>query len=360
MKPELVTILVGDAIARLRELPDESVDCVTTSPPYWGLRDYDVPKSTWADGWLGCLGLEELPSSYVAHLVEVFREVRRVLKSDGTCWVNLGDTYVGGRNGGVGTIGVTSDRNHRAARRAWEAKGGKTHRTVEGLKPKDLVGIPWMAAFALRADGWWLRSDVVWHKPNPMPESVADRPSRAHEYLFLFSKSRRYHYDADAIRTELSPKTHTTVGTTRKSKGTDALNRVASHGFAERAPERRIRTNPDGDPVGANARSVWRLDEVEAPDVWTIASEPYPHSHFATFPTSLVRPCILAGCQPGGVVLDPFGGSGTTAEVALRLGRRAILVELNESYVPLIERRISEVQLPLIAPGWTPDRQRSY
>jgi site-specific DNA-methyltransferase (cytosine-N4-specific) len=281
-----------------------------------------------------------------------------VLHPSGTCWINLGDTYVGGRNGGVGKIGVTSDRNHMAARRAWEAKGGKTHRTVEGLKPKDLVGIPWRAAFALQDDGWWLRSDIVWHKANPMPESVEDRPSRAHEYLFLLSKSRRYHYDADAIRTAISPKTHTTVGTNRRSKGTDALNRVAAHGFAERMPERRIRTGADGEPVGANARTVWKLDEVDCPDVWTIASEPYPHSHFATFPKALVRPCVLAGSQPGGLVLDPFAGSGTAAEVSLELGRRALAIELNPAYAVLIDRRIREIQLPLIAPGWTPDRQR--
>jgi DNA modification methylase len=386
MNDDRVRVLHGEVRQRLRELPACSVDCVVTSPPYWGLRDYGLPASTWggrercrhvwkaeelhtergrgnwAQGtngrgeeqeggceaaretaipatseratcsrcgaWRGCLGLEELPSLYVEHVVEVFREVRRVLKDRGTLWVNVGDTFVGGRNGGYGEkSSITSGRNHAAARKAWEAKGGKTHRTVEGLKPKDLVGIPWMVAFALRADGWFLRSDVIWHKPNPMPESVLDRPSRAHEYMFLLSKSRHYDYDADAIRTELSPKT--------------------------RAPVRRIKVDEDGNPVGSNKRSVWRLDEVEAPDVWTIASEQYPHSHFATFPTALVRPCVLAGCVPGGTVLDPFGGSGTTGEVALELGRRALLVELSADYVDLIHRRLSGVQLPLVAPdGW--------
>jgi DNA modification methylase len=412
-------VRLGHVIDVLRAMPARSIDSCITSPPYWGLRDYGVPPSiwggradclhdwgpprrieteqaggNWAQGtngrgerqpggaakkrkivkgaqsawtcrkcgaWKGCLGLEEEPSAFVAHLVLVFQEVRRVLKDGGTLWVNIGDTFVGGRNGGFGEkSSITSGRNHVEARKAWEAKGGKTHRTVEGLKPKDLVGIPWMTAFALRADGWWLRSDIIWHKPNPMPESVLDRPSRAHEYVFLLSKSRRYDYFADAIRTELSPKTHTTDGTVRRSKGNDALGQVAADNWARSSSAtRRIKVDENGKPVGANARTVWRLDEVEAPDVWSIASEPYPHSHFATFPTDLVRPMVLAGTEPGGVVLDPFAGSGTTGQVALELGRSAVLVELCADYHPLIARRLRDVQLPLIAPGWDPKHQRT-
>lgn len=345
-------ILVGDALERLRELPDESVHCVVTSPPYWALRDYGT--GTWEGGNPECehrhvnarpdhsssemygtrgeqkwaaaaaspmrgtcnrcgavrvdaqLGLEDTPEAYVARLVEVFREVRRVLRSDGTAWVNLGDTYIGGRL------------------------------NVAGLKPKDLVGIPWRAALALQADGWWLRSDVIWHKPNPMPESVRDRPTRAHEYLFLLTKSGEYHYDQQAIAEPATSGPRGSSFITGKT-GAAGLARVS----------KKVR-NASGT---RNRRSVWRLDEVEGPDVWTIAQEPYPHSHFATFPRALVRPCVLAGCPVDGVVLDPYGGSGTTGEVALALGRRAILIELNPGYLPLIEERLRGVQYPLIAPG---------
>lgn len=341
MDDALVQILVGDALERLREMPDESVHCVVTSPPYWSLRDYGVE---------GQLGLEATPDEYVARLVEVFAEVRRVLRSDGTCWVNLGDTYIGGRTGGVGASSITSQRNHKAAQAACGV--GKRHRDAPGLRPKDLVGIPWRVAFALQADGWRLRSDVIWHKPNPMPESVRDRPSRSHEYMFLLTKSGHYFYDADAIRTPLAEKTYTAHGTsTKRSKGTDALGRVAAHNFARDVPDRRPRVNEDGDPVGANRRSVWRLDEVEASDVWTIPQEPYPHSHFATFPKGLVTPCVLAGCPVGGIVLDPYAGSGTTLEVAVELGRRGRGIEINADYIRLIDERLRGTQYPLIPRG---------
>lgn len=324
-----VTILQGDAIARLRELPDESAHCCVTSPPYWGLRDY---------GAEGQIGLEETPAEYVARLVDVFREVRRVLHKMGTAWVNLGDTYTGGRNGGVGGSSITSNRNHNAAKAAWDAQGGATHRIAPGLKPKELVGIPWRVAFALQDDGWWLRSDTVWHKPNPMPESVRDRPTRAHEYVFLLSKSRRYYYDADAIREPLRPKTLTTYGTTRKSKGNDALGGVKTDNWATDVPERKPKIGPDGKPVGANARSVW-----------TIAQEPFAEAHFATMPRRLVERCILAGCPPGGTVLDPFGGAGTTGLVADRLGRDAVLIEINPEYCSMARRRIDS-DTPLFPP----------
>jgi len=335
-------IMVGDVLEQLARLDDESVHCVVTSPPYWNLRDYGAP---------GQIGLEETPQEYVDVIVRVFREVRRVLSADGTLWLNLGDTYVGGRTGGIGKSSKVSSRNHVQSTRAALAAGHRRHRRAPGLKAKDLVGIPWRVALALQADGWWLRSDVVWHKPSPLPESVRDRPSRSHEYLFLLSKSRRYYYDADAIRTPLAEKTLTAYGTKRRSKGTDGLGRVAAHNLSRDIPDRRPRTDAAGQPVGANKRSVWTLDELEAPDVWTIAQEPYPHSHFATFPSALVEPCVLAGAPPMGVVLDPFAGSGTTAEVALRLGRRALMVEINPEYIALIEKRCEALQFPLIAEG---------
>lgn len=324
-------VLVGDVRERLADLEDESVHTVVTSPPYWNLRDYGVE---------GQLGLERTPAEFVAALVGVFRELRRVLRPDGTAWVNLGDTYLGGRSGRSGTSAIVSSRNHDAARAAWLAAGGGTHRSAPGLKPKDLVGIPWRTALALQDDGWWLRSEVIWHKPNPQPENVRDRPSRNHEHVFLLSKSRRYYYDADAIRTPLAEKTYTAYGTRRRSKGTDGLGRVAAHNLSRDIPERKPRVDEDGQPVGANRRTVW-----------TVAQEPYPNAHFATFPRGLAEPCILAGAPPDGVVLDPFAGSGTTLEVALGLGRHAVGIELNPDYVHLIEERCRGVQYPLIAPA---------
>lgn len=211
---------------------------------------------------------------------------------------------------------------------------GTTPSRAGGTTPKDLIGIPWRVALALQAAGWWLRSDIVWAKPSPMPESVRDRPSRAHKYLFLLSKSERYHYDADAIRTPLREKTWTSYGTTRRSRGTDALGKVAVHNLSNDIPERKPRLNADGQPAGANARTVW-----------TIAQEPYAEAHFATFPRELARRPILAGCPVGGRVLDPFAGTGTVGEVALDLGRDAVLIELNPEYARLIEKRIAGAQL---------------
>jgi len=327
-----VRILVGDCRAHLSELEPESAQTCITSPPYFALRDYGVE---------GQLGLEATPDKYVAALVEVFRAVRRVLRADGTVWLNLGDKYVCGGSGGMGsrsTLDSRPTRNHAATRAAKAARGGPRHERYDGLKPKDLIGLPWRVALALQADGWWLRSDIIWHKPNPMPESVVDRPTRAHEYVFLLSKSESYYYDADAIRTPLAAKTFTTYGSRRVSKGTDGLGRVAAHNIAITSPERRPRLRADGRPAGANRRSVW-----------TIATRPSPFSgdHFASFPDTLVEPCVLAGAPPDGVVIDPFAGTGTTAEVALRLGRRAIAIELSPSYAQLIEQRLRGVQLPL-------------
>lgn len=306
-----MTVVRGNAL----RLPfrDGSLQTCVTSPPYWGLRDYGVA---------GQLGLEATPAEYVANMVEVFREVRRVLRSDGTLWLDLGDCYA--TAGGSGTQGANGQR----AGRRHTAEMSSAKGVPAGLKPKDLCGIPWRVAIALQDDGWWLRMDNIWHKPNPMPESVIDRPTRAHEYLFLLAKSERYYYDADAIREPLAAKTRTTFGSGRKSKGTDALGKVASHNWSESCPERKPRLLQDGTEAGANKRSVW-----------TVASKPYAEAHFATFPPDLIRPCIRAGAPRGGRVLDPFVGAGTTLLVCAEEGRLGFGVELNPEYARLAEQR---------------------
>lgn len=297
------TLHEGDALSVLRTLPSESVDCCVTSPPYWGLRDYGHP---------GQLGQESSPEAFVANLVAVFREVRRVLRSNGTLWLNLGDSYAGAPGGYQGKNGERASRTHTA--RIDLAKRGA------GIKEKDLVGIPWMTAFALRADGWWLRAEMIWSKPNPMPESVGDRPTRAHEQLFLLSKSATYFYDDDAVR---EPAVTTRNGTTdRRYRG--AVRGRPADGLGKSFPW-------EDDGRGRRKRSVW-----------TIATTPSKVAHFAVMPEALVVPCVRAGCPAGGVVIDPFAGSGTVGAVALAEGRRAELIELNPDYCGLIRGRMWE------------------
>ena len=307
-------IIQGDCIAGMRTLPDASVHCCVTSPPYWGLRDY---------GHDGQIGLESTPEAYVARMVEVFREVRRVLRYDGTCWVNLGDSYNGiggpGKQDG-GPIGPT----------AAVAIVGTKGRRIGGLKAKDLVGIPWRVAFALQADGWWLRQDIIWHKPNPMPESVRDRCTKAHEYVFLLTKSERYFYDAGAV--------------SEASVGQLPISRMKNHEGTKRAKIQSLAASTLGTPANQtrNRRSVW-----------TITTKPYSGAHFAVMPADLVEPCILAGCPEGGTVLDPFAGSGTTLAVGAELGRSGIGCELNPEYIELAEQRIAKAKAktPLFAVG---------
>jgi len=318
-----VDLRCGDALALMREMPDCSVQTCVTSPPYWGLRDYGVA---------GQLGLERTPQEYVERMVEVFREVRRVLRDDGTCWVNLGDSYASGGRG-CGQAGPDGEKQRSNVGALLGPK-----RAPEGLKDKDLVGIPWRVAFALQADGWWLRSDIIWAKPNPMPESVTDRPTKSHEYLFLLTKSARYYYDAKAIAEEAE-----TVDTRRPygSPGANALDPRGKQGEGkQRWPgigpqhaterDRGEKYEPMQTHLTRNARSVW-----------TIATSPYHDAHFATFPPELPRRCILAGSKPGDTVLDPFAGAGTTGLVADRLGRSFIGLELNPEYVTLARRRIA-------------------
>ena len=297
-----VTIHNGDCLEVLRTIPDQSVQCCVTSPPYWGLRDY---------GHDGQIGLEATPEAYVGRMVEVFREVRRVLREDGTLWLNLGDSYASSNCSGP--QGATGDRASRTFTASTTPKIG------DNLKPKDLVGIPWRVALALQADGWYLRQDIIWHKPNPMPESVTDRCTKAHEYVFLLAKSQRYYYDAEAIS---EAATNRECGNTQPTK-------------AGRTGQERHRT-------AANLHSIEARESRNRRSVWTVCTKPYSGAHFAVMPPDLVKPCILAGCPEGGVVLDPFMGSGTVAAVAQDAGRRAIGIELNPEYCKLIAKRFKQ------------------
>jgi len=332
-------IIQGDCIEGLRTLPNASVHCCVTSPPYWGLRDY---------GHDGQIGLESTPEAYVARMVEVFREVRRVLREDGTCWMNLGDSYTGAANSG----GANKNDGGPAVRvRGLPGKAG------DGLKPKDLVGIPWRVAFALQADGWWLRQDIIWHKPNPMPESVRDRCTKAHEYVFLLTKSERYYYDAEAVSEPVSVST-----TARLSQpslplqaGSDRVPGKTNGPMKAVGP--RFGGNKFGDsddPKHATkSGNVYQIPDANGRrnrrSVWTVTTKPYSGAHFAVMPADLVEPCIKAGCPEGGTVLDPFAGSGTTLAVAAELGRSGIGCELNPEYIELAEQRIakSKAKMPL-------------
>lgn len=298
------TVHLGDCIESMRQLPDRSVNCCVTSPPYFGLRDY---------GMDGQIGLEETPDQFVAKLVAVFREVRRVLRDDGTLWLNIGDSYASA--GGHSGIGATSQRKGRSNVGVQNARKG--YAGGDDIKTKDLIGIPWMLAFALRADGWFLRQDIIWHKPNPMPESVRDRCTKAHEYVFLLSKSERYYFDSEAMKEDA------VKGAAGSSfnKGKTATHQLGRSSDSERTEDGK-----------RNRRSVW-----------SVSTRPYKGAHFATFPPALIEPCILAGCPAGGTVIDPFGGSGTTAGVAVKHGRNAILCELNPEYAELIPARVESI-----------------
>jgi len=365
-----------DCLETLKSLPDNYIDCVVTSPPYWGLRDYGLEPKIWGGNgcihkwenakenplklqsgnpefqrpwrekatsenvssgqfckkcgaWRGNLGLEPSPELYVQHITEIFREIKRVLKKEGTLWLNLGDCYAGS----WGNYGARNGKQRSRIAERWHRPGYEDPRSewdslpptakIPGLKPKNLVGIPWRVAFALQADGWYLRSDIIWHKPNPMPESVKDRPTRAHEYIFLLTKSAKYFYDADAIREEPI-----------KTQKAD-LENYGGRGFTNHLEDfqKGMSQQKFGPkvthPKGRNKHSVW-----------SISTQPFPEAHFATFPEKLIIPCIKAGCPEGGIVYDPFMGAGTTALVALKLGRKFIGSELNPDYIEIANKRI--------------------
>lgn len=353
-----IEILEGNCLDTLKQLPDQCVNTCITSPPYWGLRDYGT--ATWIGGDPNCnhmrdskvnpngntdtghkamfdqenavgdaiyksecpkcgakrkdqqLGLEDTPDQFVENLVNVFREVRRVLKDDGTVWLNLGDSYHRSgsdqptQKGMLNTSGINE-------KYGWDHK----HKNkLINLKPKDLVGIPWKVAFALQADGWYLRQDIIWHKPNPMPESVKDRCTKSHEYIFLLSKNAHYYFDQEAIKEGT-----TTKDSTIRNRDETKLNNTPGRTRMEGLKTNEYETK--------NKRSVW-----------TVTTKPYSEAHFATYPHDLIIPCIKAGCPENGTVLDPFGGSGTTAQVAAQLNRNAILCELNPEYIKIANQRL--------------------
>jgi DNA modification methylase len=445
----------GDALSVLREMPDESVQTCVTSPPYYGLRDYNSPPSIWGgsadcdhewieqitpaanglvnndmqgetlsatsatrkprrsdfcskcDAWKGCLGLEPTPQLFVKNLVLIFREVRRVLAKDGTTWLNLGDSYAGSGCGwGGGSLSELSN-HHSKVHGSDNPRKSKDQKPPAGYKAKDLMGIPWRVAFALQDDGWWLRQDIIWHKPNPMPESVTDRCTKSHEYIFLLSKSAKYYFDQDAIKEPL--KDASVARLIQDVEGQNGSDRVPgktngamkavrfggnkygdsddfrTHSGNEWKPKGRDRSNGNRNGKGASTLDVKvrphgivrdRLldydskesqlrpqverggyeNESDLPEppmfankksVWTVTTQPFRDAHFATFPPKLIEPCILAGSREGDTVLDPFNGAGTTGLVSLKHRRNYIGIELNPEYIKISEKRLAEVQINL-------------
>jgi DNA modification methylase len=344
-------IIDENCLTGLRKLDDNSIDCCVTSPPYWGLRDYGNDEQ---------IGREPTPEAFIESLVAVFSEVKRVLKPEGTLWLNLGDTYASGArnrtedqvNGSTSTI--TGNKNQLAS-------AIKPNTISEGLKQKDLIGIPWMAAFALRASGWYLRQDIIWHKPNPMPESVTDRCTKSHEYIFLLSKSQKYYYDHVAIMQDvklssierLSQDLDSQLGSERvPNKKNGAMKAVASWkgstfdsgktaaSLNNGRKNRKERGNHDTN--GSNVYIPVSMEGLKANkrSVWTVTTKPFKEAHFATFPETLIVDCIKAGCPENGIVLDPFMGAGTTALVARKLNRNYIGFELNPAYIEIANKRL--------------------
>ena len=315
-------IIQGDSLTILRTLPDNLIDCCVTSPPYFGLRDYQVDNQ---------IGLEKTPSEYVQKLVDVFREVRRILKPTGTLWLNLGDSYAG--SGGMGSFVDNKAKKGMSVIKDYNRSGD-----VEGIKPKNILGIPWRVAFALQDDGWILRQDIIWHKPNPMPESVKDRCTKSHEYIFLLSKTGKYYYDYKAIQEEAT--------------GYDGRKDDQFKGgikYEGREHQRWQYKNLQEDGQKPNSLHLKRLQGEEylsdvrnKRSVWTVSTKPYSGAHFATFPPDLIIPMIQAGCPEKGLVFDPFMGSGTVAETARRLNRHYLGIELNPEYIKLIEKRLHQ------------------
>ena len=324
------TIINGNSLEVLKSLPDNSIDCCVTSPPYYALRDY---------GCDGQIGLEETPEKYIERLCEVFSEVRRVLTPEGTLWLNIGDSYNGNK---VGNIEVVKNKK--------VSESNDFHKKLcGGAKPKDLIGIPWMLAFALRSQGWYLRQDIIWHKPNPMPESVTDRCTKSHEYIFLMSKSQKYYFDYEAIQEPCADQSRTNYACGNRTNG---INKDRNdNDFGERSKNWKPRTkNCQYDGQKPNSFHLSRENGEpdkeyyvrNKRDVWSVNVKPCSEAHFATYPFELIKPCILAGCPENGIVLDPFMGSGTTAIVARSLNRNYLGVELNPEYIKIAHKRLDK------------------
>ncbi|MFV0240748.1 MAG: DNA-methyltransferase [Lacrimispora sphenoides] len=326
-------IYPGDCFEVLKTFPDRTVNCCITSPPYFQLRDYGVD---------GQIGMEETPESYIERLTSVFREVRRVLKDDGTLWVNIGDSYSGSGKGGGSGKQLTN-------------KGSTTGEMLkgivpEGLKPKDLIGIPWMLAFALRADGWYLRQDIIWHKPNPMPESVTDRCTKSHEYIFLLSKSPKYYYDAEAIAEDVTESTTKRLSQNIQEQKGSTLPGKTNGNMKAKAPrfgKKKYTEDPETFFRTKSGNAYEYSPKRNKRDVWTVTTKSYKGAHFATFPQDLIEPCILAGCPKDGFVLDPFFGSGTTGAAAQKYNRNYIGIEINPKYCNLADTRNASVQISM-------------
>ncbi len=323
----------GNCLSVLRDLPDELVQMCVTSPPYWGLRDYKNDDQ---------LGQEKTPEEYVKNLVEVFKEVKRVLKNDGTLWLNLGDCFYGswenygGGNRGAGKQRLIKSGSH-ATNPVWEGLEGFRPPAIQkhpSLKPKDLVGIPWRVAFALQADGWFLRQEIIWSKPNPMPESVLDRPTRSHEQIFLLSKQQKYFYNSNAIK---EPATYSTEARKGRAKEGDKGYPTSERNGIRKSKKQNVGVESD---ITRNKRSVW-----------SVATRPFAEAHFAVFPPELIKPCILAGSKEGEVVLDPFSGAGTTALVSKERNRKSIGIELNCNYIEIAKGRLCQEVLSLVEGG---------
>lgn len=308
-------IICGDAQSALSKMESGSAQCCVTSPPYYGLRDY---------GSEGQIGLEHTPEQYIQNLIKVFREVRRVLSDDGTLWVNIGDSYAGSGKGSAAYSDQLSEKQRSNAGMCGAKKVLQCD--TYSYKRKELIGIPWMLAFALRADGWYLRQDIIWAKPNPMPESVKDRCTKSHEYIFLLTKSPRYYFDAEAIREPIA----------------ESIIRRCEHGKAPRYGGKKYTAMPEIFYRTKSGNMYKHRSHRNKRDVWTVATHGYKGAHFATFPEQLITPCILAGTGTGDAVLDPFSGAGTTGIAALRNGRSYIGIEINPNYVALQEQRIKE------------------
>lgn len=336
-------IYIGDCLEVMRSWPDSLIQTCVTSPPYWGLRDYGDP---------GQIGLEETPEIYIKKLVEVFREVRRVLCDDGTLWLNLGDSYYNYRPGSNDDSRPQGFDPKRLDPRDLPTCPSKRKNRILGLKEKDLVGIPWRIAFALQTDGWYLRSDIIWAKPNPMPESVTDRPTKAHEYIFLMAKQERYFYDSTAIKEKCFTDPFSTSHQTFGAAGGKVANTPGQkHKQSGKKWGSQNKINQDRNDNGNHPSGGWPIQDRNKRSVWSVATSPFTGAHFATFPTELIKPCILAGSRPGNIVLDPFMGAGTTALVAAQYNRRFLGIELNAKYAAMAEKRIraelAQIKMPL-------------